>query len=103
MQSTLTCSQQVTCLYRKEPHKLTLSLTSTSRTASEVAYKSPSVISNNSTKRKLGSCNIEEAGGRLLLHAFHAALSGHQSITIRTVDTDVVVLAIALFSKLNCP
>jgi len=32
----------------------------------------------------------------MMLHATHAAHAGHSKITIRTVDTDVVVLAVAL-------
>ena len=32
----------------------------------------------------------------MMLHAAHAAYAGHSKITMRTVDTDVVVLAVAL-------
>ena len=41
----------------------------------------------------LAPCNHEEADIRMMLHAAHA---GHNKIIIRTVDTDVVVLAVAL-------
>jgi len=40
----------------------------------------------------------EEADSRMMLHAAHA---GHSKITIRTVDTDVVVLAVALACTLE--
>jgi len=36
-----------------------------------------------------------------MLHAAHAAHAGHSKITIRTVDTDVVVLAVALACTLE--
>ena len=41
----------------------------------------------------LAPCNHEEADTRMMLHVAHA---GHSKIIIRTVDTDVVVLAVAL-------
>jgi len=41
----------------------------------------------------LAPCNHEEADSDIMLHAAHAAHSGHKKILIRTVDTDVVVLA----------
>ena len=44
----------------------------------------------------LAPCNHEEADTRMMLHAAHAAHAGHSKIIIRTVDTDVVVLAVAL-------
>lgn len=40
----------------------------------------------------------EEADARLLLHVWHAStFEGHTKITIKTVDSDVVVLAIYAF------
>ena len=44
--------------------------------------------------------NHEEADTRIFLHARHAAESGHRNISIRTVDTDVVVIAINMFKTL---
>ena len=41
----------------------------------------------------------EEAVTRLLLHTADAVQKGCKKVTIRTVDTDVVVLAVASFSK----
>ena len=38
----------------------------------------------------------------VMLHSFHAATEGHSKIMIRTVDTDVVVLAIANFKNIGC-
>ncbi len=48
----------------------------------------------------LSPCNHEEADSRTLLHANHAALRGHLKILIRTVDTDVVVLAVSVAETL---
>ena len=46
-------------------------------------------------------CAHEEADTRLLLHAKHASETGQNSIIIRTVDSDVVVLALHAFPMLN--
>lgn len=43
----------------------------------------------------------EEADGRLLLHAKHAVDNGHNCVTIRTVDSDVVVIAVSTFFKIK--
>ena len=43
-------------------------------------------------------CNHEEADTRIMLHCWHAASCGMDKISIRTVDTDVVVLAVSFFS-----
>ena len=37
----------------------------------------------------------------MLVHASHAAQHGHHAILIRTVDTDVVVLAVSLTQELQ--
>lgn len=46
-------------------------------------------------------CNQEEADTRIILHCFHAASCGMKKISVRTVDTDIVVLAVSFFSSLN--
>ncbi|KAG7157202.1 hypothetical protein Hamer_G010051, partial [Homarus americanus] len=45
--------------------------------------------------------NHEEAHSRMLLHASHAAQHGHHKILIRTVDTDVVVLAVSVVQGMH--
>ena len=45
--------------------------------------------------------NHEEADTRVFLHAKDMAHHGHTKIAIRTVDTDVLVLAISAFSHLE--
>ena len=42
----------------------------------------------------LSPCSPEEADSCMLLYVTHAAQHGHHQILIRTVDTDVVVLAV---------
>lgn len=49
----------------------------------------------------LSPCTHEEADTRLLLHATDAGRNGYQKVMIRTVDTDVVVLCISLFTQMN--
>ena len=44
----------------------------------------------------LAPCSHEEADSRMLLHVSHAANHGHHKILIKTVDTDVVVLAVSV-------
>ena len=46
-------------------------------------------------------CNHEEADSRIFVHVRDAARKGCKRLLIRTVDTDVVVLAIANFVKLE--
>ena len=46
---------------------------------------------------QLSPCSHEEADTRIFVHCVDAANSGHKNIMIRTVDTDVVVLAIASY------
>ena len=48
---------------------------------------------------RLAPCSQEEADTRLLLHVADAVKKGSKKVTIRTVDIDVVVLAVALFKK----
>ena len=48
----------------------------------------------------LAPCNQEVADTRMMLHVAHAAQHGHHQIQVRTVDTDVVVLAVMVVQKL---
>ena len=50
----------------------------------------------------LSLCNHKEADTRIFLHALDMRRhSSIEHVMIKTVDTDVVVLAVALFSELN--
>ena len=51
-------------------------------------------------KEGLAPCNNEEADTRILLHLRKASADGLKNAMIRTVDTDVVVLAISSLQKL---
>lgn len=45
----------------------------------------------------------EEADGRLLLHAAHAAAAGYTEIVICSEDTDVFILCLAFSEQINVP
>ena len=49
----------------------------------------------------ISPCNHEEADTRIFLHAKDAVESGFKTIMINANDTDVLVLAVALFSSLK--
>ena len=49
----------------------------------------------------LEPCNHEEAETRLLLHVYRGSLQGMKKVSIVTVDTDVVIIALYHFSSLN--
>ena len=49
----------------------------------------------------LSPCTHEETDSRMMVHVADAVTKGHTSIVIRTVDTDVVVLAVAAVYKLK--
>ena len=46
-------------------------------------------------------CNHEEADTRIFVHVEHPADSSDQKIAVKTVDTDVVFLAISLFQSIQ--
>ena len=46
-------------------------------------------------------CSHEKAGTRLILNSADAVLKGHRRVSIRTVDTDLLVLAVASFDKIK--
>ena len=46
-------------------------------------------------------CNHDEADTRVFVHVEHAADSGNQKFAVKTVDTDVVFLAISLLQSLQ--
>lgn len=58
--------------------------------------------SSSHTFENLEPCSHEEADTRLILHAYNAAKAGYKIIAIRTVDTDVLVIAISVWQKMPC-
>lgn len=59
------------------------------------------LCNNPQDTSKLAPCNHEEADTRMLLHTADAVSKGFDKITIHTVDTDVVVLAVSCVPKLE--
>lgn len=55
----------------------------------------------NADVRNLAPCSHEEADTRLFLHVADAVQKGYRKLSVRTGDTDVVVLAIAMFNRIN--
>ena len=49
----------------------------------------------------ISPCTAEEADGRMLLHAGHTVRCGMDCITIRTVDSDVIVIAVHAFREMS--
>ena len=67
-------------------------------TAGEKCYK---ITSHGSTEVSALQCFQEEADGRLLLHASHAADEGYHTIVICSEDTDVFVMSLAFHDKIG--
>ena len=59
------------------------------------------LCTNRQDVSSLAPCMHEEADTRMLLHLEDAVYQGHNKLSIRTVDTDVVVLAITAAQRLN--
>ena len=57
--------------------------------------------SSQLSTENLSPCNHEEGDYRPVLHAFHMSNNGIKKVMISTVDTDVVVIAVASFLKMN--
>ena len=53
----------------------------------------------------MGNCNHEEADTRMVVHLINALENGLNSIVVRTVDTDVIVILISEFHTIQevCP
>ena len=67
-----------------------------------VTTKGEIVLSNQDIDAGLlQPCNHEEADTRILLHLAHASMHGHNKAYVRTVDSDIVILAISFFSQLD--
>ena len=66
-------------------------------TTSGVDVLSPSPVETEG----LAACNHEEANTRIFIHVKHVSAKGLKKVLIRTVDTEVVVLAIAYAKQLQ--
>ena len=49
----------------------------------------------------ISPCNHEEADTRVFLHVNDMSLQGYTKIIVRTVDTDVLVIAVSVFARLQ--
>ena len=52
-------------------------------------------------RNKLSPCSHEEVDARMMVHIADAVQDGHQSVMIRSTDTDMVVLAVAAVATLE--
>ncbi len=59
------------------------------------------ICKNQQDTSSLAPCTHEEADTRMFLHLEDAVRDGHNKVSIRTVDTDVVVLAVTSAQRLN--
>ena len=50
----------------------------------------------------LQPCKIEEFDSRFPLHLYHASQNGHKNLLVKTVDTDIIIIAIARFKEIGC-
>ena len=60
-------------------------------------FRNEVLCNQNRQQANLSPCSHEEADTRIILHLADAAKSGYDRILLRTVDIDVVVLAITYF------
>ena len=51
----------------------------------------------------ISPCTHKEADTHMLLHLHHATFHGYDKVLVRTVDTDVVVLAVSVVQYLGTP
>ena len=67
-----------------------------------ISTESEKVLSNKPFDvSALQPCNHAEADTRIILHLAHASSQGHDKVFVRTVDSDIVVLAIAFYEQLG--
>ena len=71
--------------YGKEPHA----------TPGSDVHRSPTGLDVSN----IAVCSHKETYRRLILHAAHAVLKGHRRVCICTIDSHVLVLAVASFDK----
>ena len=45
---------------------------------------------------------IKEIDSRFPLHLYHAVQNGHNNLLAKTVDTDIIIVAIARFKEIGC-
>ncbi|CAG9759889.1 unnamed protein product [Ceutorhynchus assimilis] len=78
-----------------------LSLLQDIRIVSNVGSEIKSSVSLGSLLRDISLEGLEEADGRIILHSMDIACGSARRIVIRSSDTDVLVLAVSFFHKLQ--
>jgi hypothetical protein len=68
------------------------------REIEEHSFSRPVITSGNDSS--VGPCDHEEADTRIVVHLIDAAKHGHKNIVVKTVDTDVIVILVGLFSQI---
>ena len=68
-----------------------------------ICTKDEAVVCNNGRDEiaNLAPCKHEEANSRLILHVADAARCGYTKVMIRTVDTDIVIIAVTAFQHIT--
>ena len=59
------------------------------------------IFSSKIDSERFSPCNHEEADMRMFLHLKDFSARGHRKVSLKIVDTDVVIIAISLFHKLD--
>ena len=57
--------------------------------------------SGNLSISDIAPCTHEEADNRIMLHVKHAVANSHTKVTIKTVDSDVVVIALSWYRHIS--
>ena len=73
-------------------------------TIANLLYTGSSVISKRSCQtinHAIEPCDHEDADSRIVLHLYNAMKSGARNIVVRTVDSDVLVVFVGLFSHFH--
>ena len=64
-------------------------------------YREEVLVSSQRDVSNISPCSQEEADTRMLLHALDCSKVGLKKVMIKTVDTDVLVIAVTLFQKIG--
>ena len=90
----------VVCVWQTEEYRRKLGDKVLYVTCNDQCYK---ISEGESVKVSALKCTQEEAHGRILLHAKHAAVHDKVPIVVVAEDTDVFVLCIAFHKNINVP
>ncbi len=86
--------------WRKTEHREKLKDKVLYVTVNDKCYR---ITSQGSEEVSALHCHQEEADGRLLFHAAHAAREGYKAVVICSDDTDVFIMCVAFHDKIGVP